>query len=108
MHDLIVRGGHEAAGSGVQGLSPQAGDHAARSLAQGDTGGEMNAVAKVPIGHVGGAPAGRDPGQRQGRGQDTRPERRHETRLSQHPDGLELFAIGIGGVEVDVHQASRC
>jgi RND superfamily putative drug exporter len=44
---LAIGGGHQPADPRVQRLSPQSADHAARSLAQRHTGGEMDAAAKV-------------------------------------------------------------
>ncbi len=45
---FVVCGGNESADSGVQGLSPESGDHAARDLAQCDAAGELDAVAGKP------------------------------------------------------------
>src|SRR3954466_15042988 len=52
---LFVGGDDKAARAGVDRLTMDPGDHTARCLAEGDTGREVDAVAQVPVGDVGGA-----------------------------------------------------
>src|SRR5262245_17282605 len=68
--DLGVGGGDQPLDASVDGLAVEVGHHAAGCLAQRDAAGEVHAVAKVPVGDVGGPPPGRDPGQCQRRGHD--------------------------------------
>ena len=56
MVGLAVSCCDEPADPGVHGLAVDAGDYAAGSLAEGDSAGEVDAVAQVAVGDIGGSP----------------------------------------------------
>lgn len=99
---LAVCRGDEPACAGVQGLTVDAGDYASGDLAQGNSAGEVHAVAQVTIGYVGGSSAGGDPGHGQGRGDDSWPEPFDEFRIGEEVHCPEARFVRERRVEVGV------
>src|SRR4051794_4324657 len=102
---LLIRGRNETARSGVDRFAVEPGNDAAGRLAQGDSGGEMNAVTQVAVGDVGGAAPSRDPGHGQGGGDDAGAEPFDESFVGEHPSGRENPMMGKRRVEIDVDQS---
>jgi hypothetical protein len=100
---LVCRG-DEPTDTSVHRLAPKARDHAARGLAERDPAGEVHAVTQIPIGYVGSSATGRHPRKRECGGHHARPEALGEPRVSEQSNRAEHVGVGVGPIEVDVHE----